>query len=251
MTAAGGRGSKVRMTAWTCGAYSALAVSTITGPASLRKRVMIPLKPATMTETRGVTCSSCGAGGASAAKTVTASNRNANVRDLIFMPANIAAVCAGAQAKARACSGLPGQGARPRGNASMIAVSLLGGAVMRRSSGFVSCLLLLAAGALAAPPESNEALAAQVRETERAFAKTMADRDHAAFTSFISEDAVFLSRSAALRGRQAVADGWKPLFDGPRAPFSWEPERVEVLASGTLAISTGPVFSPEGKRTGT
>ena len=45
----------------------------------------------------------------------------------------------------------------------------------------------------------------------------------------------------------AVALAWKPYFDGPAAPFSWLPDRVEVLADGTLALSTGPVSDPTGK----
>ena len=110
---------------------------------------------------------------------------------------------------------------------------------------------LLACGlASVASAEPVEALAAKVRAREVAFAKTMADRDHAAFATFVAEDAVFMGRGV-LRGRQAVAKGWKSLFDGPKAPFSWQPDRVEVLSSGTLAISTGPVFDPEGQRTGT
>ena len=39
---------------------------------------------------------------------------------------------------------------------------------------------------------------------------------------------------------------WKPFFEGPTAPFSWEPDQVEVLESGELALSTGPVKNPEG-----
>ena len=93
-------------------------------------------------------------------------------------------------------------------------------------------------------------LAEEVREAERAFAKSMADRDHAAFTRLLAEDAVFLSPDRALRGRREVAEGWRPFFDGPTAPFSWEPERVEVNAGGTLALSTGPVRDPKGQRTG-
>ncbi len=92
---------------------------------------------------------------------------------------------------------------------------------------------------------------AQVREAERAFAQTMADRDHAGFVSFLAEDAVFLSKGGVLRGRQAVAEGWKPLFAAPKAPFSWEPDRVEVVSSGGLAVSTGPVRNPQGERVGT
>lgn len=94
------------------------------------------------------------------------------------------------------------------------------------------------------------ALEAEVRATEAAFARSMADRDHAAFTSFLAEETVFVGRSVR-RGRQAVAEGWKPYFDGPKAPFAWAPDRVAVIASGKLAFSSGPVFDPDGKRDGT
>lgn len=33
-------------------------------------------------------------------------------------------------------------------------------------------------------------------------------------------------------------------------PFSWEPDVVEVLESGTLALSSGPVLDPAGKLIG-
>jgi ketosteroid isomerase-like protein len=92
-----------------------------------------------------------------------------------------------------------------------------------------------------------EELRAQVEETERAFARTMADRDHEAFMSFLSEEAVFFSGEKALMGKQQVATAWKSLYEAVDAPFSWEPEQVVVLDSGTLALSTGPVISPDGK----
>jgi ketosteroid isomerase-like protein len=110
-------------------------------------------------------------------------------------------------------------------------------------------VLLTVAPPSSAQPSSD--LAQQVREAERAFAKTMADRDHAAFTSFLAEEAIFLGPKEVLRGRQSVAAGWKRYFEGAQAPFAWEPERVEVVQSGNLAISTGPVKDPSGKRVGT
>lgn len=87
----------------------------------------------------------------------------------------------------------------------------------------------------------------QVGDTERAFAKTMADRDHAAFSTFLSEEAVFFSGPEPLRGKAAVATWWKRFYEKPAAPFSWKPDRVEALDSGTLALSTGPVSDPAGK----
>jgi ketosteroid isomerase-like protein len=107
--------------------------------------------------------------------------------------------------------------------------------------------------ALAAPgqAETNAELREQVRRTETAFAKTMAERDHAGFVSFLAEETVFFGRDRALRGKREVAEGWKPYYEGEKAPFSWEPERVEVLDSGTLAMSSGPVRDPSGRRVGT
>jgi ketosteroid isomerase-like protein len=103
----------------------------------------------------------------------------------------------------------------------------------------------------AASAAAPSALADRVREAERAFARTMAVRDPAAFAGFVSEEGVFLGEQTTLRGRAEVAAGWRRFFEGPTAPFSWEPERVEVLASGGLGFSSGPVFSGEGTRVGT
>ena len=113
-----------------------------------------------------------------------------------------------------------------------------------------SLLLACATASVVAAPATNEELAAQVRATEIAFAKSMADRDHAAFVSHLADEAVFFGRGV-LRGKDAVAAGWKPLFEGEAPPFSWEPEKVQVLDSGTLGLSSGPVRDPSGKRTGT
>ena len=114
-------------------------------------------------------------------------------------------------------------------------------------------LVLVVAGLGVSGPArtaTNGELQAQVRAAETAFAKTMADRDQAAFAGYVADEAVFFGRGV-LRGKAAVVEGWKPLYEGPKAPFSWAPEQVEVLDSGTLALSSGPVYDPEGKRSGT
>jgi len=95
-------------------------------------------------------------------------------------------------------------------------------------------------------------LEADVRAAETAFAKTMADRDHAAFAGFISDEAVFFGRAGEIRGKAAVVDAWASLFEGEQPPFSWRPEVAVVLESSRgLGFTSGPVFSPEGKQTGT
>ena len=109
------------------------------------------------------------------------------------------------------------------------------------------CAAMLSGCASVTPRPTAADLQRQVADTERAFAKTMADRDHAAFSSFLSDETIFFSGAKALRGKQQVADTWKRFYDGPAAPFSWQPEVVEVLDSGTLALSTGPVHNPQGK----
>ena len=103
----------------------------------------------------------------------------------------------------------------------------------------------------AAESQTTEALAAQVRAAETAFAQTMAARDHDAFASFVADEALFFGNTSVLRGKAAVVAAWKGYFDGPRAPFSWQPETVEVLDSGTLALTSGPVRDSDGKQVGT
>ena len=117
------------------------------------------------------------------------------------------------------------------------------------------CIALLAvlasaASAVSAAPPGNEDLREQLRQAETAFAKTMADRDHAAFTSFLAHETVFMGRST-LRGKAAVAAAWRGFYEGSKAPFSWKPERVEVLDSGALGMTSGPVYDENGQRSGT
>ena len=110
--------------------------------------------------------------------------------------------------------------------------------------------MILLAPALHAQAAGNAALVRQVFVAESTFAASMANRDTAAFARLVADEAVFFGK-AALRGKAAVVAGWRPLFEGPTAPFSWKPEVIEVLDSGTLALSSGPVYSREGKQTGT
>ncbi|MEO8019052.1 MAG: DUF4440 domain-containing protein [Pseudomonadota bacterium] len=113
------------------------------------------------------------------------------------------------------------------------------------------CLGLL--NVVAIPSMARESLAElteQVRATEIAFAKTLADRDAKAFTRMIAPDAIWLA-AAPLRGPGEVLASWQKYFDAAKAPFSWAPELIEVQQGGRLALSTGPVNNAEGKRIGT
>jgi len=126
-----------------------------------------------------------------------------------------------------------------------------GGWMGRRLPVGLSVSVLIWAGV---PPSSGAAqqadAAAAVEARERAFARTMADRDLDAFLTFVSPEAVFFSGNEPLRGREAVARAWAPFFAGDTPPFSWHPDVVEVLASGRLALSSGPVLDPAGEPAG-
>ena len=114
----------------------------------------------------------------------------------------------------------------------------------------LAAFLFLAVG-VAPPAATARELADQVRKAEVGFASTMAARDHAAFTSYLAADAVFFGGGGVQRGKTAVAAAWKPFFEKPQAPFSWAPTDVEVLDSGALGMSSGPVYDPSGRRVGT
>jgi ketosteroid isomerase-like protein len=121
---------------------------------------------------------------------------------------------------------------------------------MKTTGVAVLCLAMAGCAATQAPLVRGDAAREQVASTERAFAKTMADRDLKGFGTFLAEETVFFAGPKPLRGKQAVIDAWTRLYAQPQAPFSWEPKTVEVLASGTLALSSGPVHDPQGKLVG-
>jgi ketosteroid isomerase-like protein len=106
------------------------------------------------------------------------------------------------------------------------------------------------AGCASVAPPARFLLAdrvAEVRAAETAFARAMADRDLAAFAALIADEAVFIDGGKALYGKAAIVDEWRRFFTAPAAPFAWKPEIVEVLASGALGYTQGPVWAPDGR----
>ena len=115
-------------------------------------------------------------------------------------------------------------------------------------------LLTLAAAAAATtacgtfPREAADATAQadRLRAAETAFAATMAARDLSAFASFLADDAVFINGGKPLRGKPSVVAHWQRFYAGPRAPFSWKPDIIELSEAGRLGYSEGPVSDPDG-----
>jgi ketosteroid isomerase-like protein len=91
----------------------------------------------------------------------------------------------------------------------------------------------------------------QVFAAESSFAASMAQRNFTAFADHVSPEAVFFGDTTAMRGKKAVLQTWRRFFEKSDAPFSWRPEVIEVLSSGSLALSSGPVFNAGGKQIGT
>jgi ketosteroid isomerase-like protein len=121
-------------------------------------------------------------------------------------------------------------------------------------NGILICIVIALAFSLfsCSSPSNEQAgtAASEVETREIAFAKTMADRDFDAFLTFISPEAVFFNGNEPLRGHEAISKAWGPFFEGESAPFSWHPDVVEVLESGRLALSSGPVRRPSGEIAG-
>lgn len=109
-------------------------------------------------------------------------------------------------------------------------------------------IVIVIGGWFSIPAESS---GKDLGAVEKAFAATMADRDLEAFVTFLDPEAVFFAGDVELRGAAAVKKAWAPFFEGEAAPFSWRPEVVSVLDSGSLGLTSGPVLDPEGNRIGT
>ena len=87
---------------------------------------------------------------------------------------------------------------------------------------------LLVAAANAAGQSALEQKRAEVFAAERAFARSMAERDFALFGRYVADDCVFFSGSTALRGRGATSPRRRAWM---RKPCGF---RVRVSATSSL-----------------
>jgi len=76
----------------------------------------------------------------------------------------------------------------------------------------------------------------------------MADRDAAGFCVLpFRGNSIHVERPGDPRRQKKVAERWKAYFQGPQAPFSWNPNSWRSWIQGNLALSTGPVLDPAGQ----
>ena len=88
-----------------------------------------------------------------------------------------------------------------------------------------------------------------LRETETAFAASVANQDWDRFASFIADEAIFVS-GAVQHGKQAILEGWAVFFQEGAPKLVWKPEVVEIQDDGELGMTRGPFtleqVSPDG-----
>ena len=76
----------------------------------------------------------------------------------------------------------------------------------------VLCASVAVVPASGDPKPDNAKLMEELRAAETAFAKTMADRDPAAFATFVADEAVFFGRNGEIRGKKAIVDAWAKFY---------------------------------------
>jgi ketosteroid isomerase-like protein len=104
---------------------------------------------------------------------------------------------------------------------------------------WIAYLLLLAVAACTPAPDRAQCKQ-EVRQAEHDFAKAVADSGIAkGFLAFAADDAVLKREGKLIHGKAAMAQYFsnQPV---QKESLSWEPDFVDVAASGDLAYTFGP-----------
>ncbi len=106
----------------------------------------------------------------------------------------------------------------------------------------VFCLIVLLSSCAKPPaPDTREADAKTIKDTEAAWVKAAATKDVEAFAAFYADDAALLMPNAPLfSGKQPIKDALKPMMSDPNFSISFLANKVEVSKSGDLAYTQGP-----------
>ena len=103
-------------------------------------------------------------------------------------------------------------------------------------------LLLLISCNSDKPEARKEFWKQEIVETELAFSKMAGDSGiQKAFVAFAADDAVLMRNNALVNGVDEIAENYKSRSQAdPNNVLEWEPEFVEVAASGDLGYTYGP-----------
>lgn len=109
-------------------------------------------------------------------------------------------------------------------------------------------VVLVALGPAASTPAEPPRLTfspaeCEVWARELGFAQSVAEHDHAAFAEHVHAGAVFIpAPNALLRGRAAIAEGWRDTIDGKQLALRWHPQTVAIGGDPDTAVSQGPYW---------
>lgn len=117
---------------------------------------------------------------------------------------------------------------------------------MRHLSAIATTVLASLSFACAAQAPATDALTAsecEVWQRELSFARSVAEKDRAAFAGHLHPQAAFNAGAARpLRGKDAIATAWGDIVDGTRLRLAWYPDRVTIGGVGDVAWSSGPAL---------
>ena len=112
-------------------------------------------------------------------------------------------------------------------------------ASVRATLAFLALSIVVSAPVPASAAD-RAALVEQARAAEVAFARSVAEKDRAAFAAAIDPDAVFVGSGPPTVGRAKILEEWEVFFAEGAPDFRWHPEVVELSGDGELALSRGP-----------
>lgn len=118
----------------------------------------------------------------------------------------------------------------------------------------LAALLAACAGGRAASPAASnladrsvapDRAEAQARAADLAFSAASVAHDAKAFASFLSADAVFVSRGGVAAGLAAVCNDWAPLLQPGGPTLAWAPDAALAAGGGDLVMTRGAAtFTP-------
>lgn len=105
---------------------------------------------------------------------------------------------------------------------------------------FAGCVVLLSLASVATvSADTKSTLEQTLRDVDAQWAATAATKDLEKTVSFYSGDAIVMPPNApAETSKEAIRKGWKDVLDTVNN-ISWKTTRVEIAASGDLAVLTG------------
>jgi ketosteroid isomerase-like protein len=134
---------------------------------------------------------------------------------------------------------------------------MIGHREKKQGSSVVLCccfiLLLFTVACQQAPPDTREADAGAIKDTEAQWAKAAAAKNADETVSYYADDASMLAPNMPIvSGKQAIRGVWGQLMANPGFSISWASSKAEASRSGDLGYDLGTyqltMNDPQGKQ---